>query len=318
MHSIPLARGERGANQSRRVASILLKCRPKQVHHQAADGIGGQHRMSSITATSETKPSETAAKLALVTGASSGLGREFAYALAEQGYNLVISARRRDRLMTLRGEIQDRYGRECQLVMADLATSDGVRNLIAACDVMPQPIDTLISNAGWGQYGNFLEQTPTQIEDLLSVNVVAATLLIRHFAGTMAARGTGRILHVASYAGLQPLPRYSVYSGSKSYGIVLMECLRYELRKSPLKLSVLAPGFMETEFHQVAAHKQTRWMRRLQLDPRRVALAGLAGLDRGKTVITPGLGYKINRLFLRMIPRSWNVALGAAVVKSKG
>lgn len=275
--------------------------------------------MSTTTAASETSPpATTTAKTALVTGASSGLGREFAYALAEQGYNLVISARRRDRLMTLRGEIQDRYGRECQLVMADLATSEGVRNLIAACDAMPQPINTLISNAGWGQYGNFLEQTSTQIEDLLSVNVIAATLLIRHFAGKMAARGEGRILHVASYAGLQPLPRYSVYSGSKSYGIVLLECLRYELRKTPLKLSVLAPGFMETEFHQVAAHKQTRWMRRMQLDPRKVALAGLAGLDRGKTVITPGLGYKINRLFLRMIPRSWNVALGAAVVKSKG
>lgn len=275
--------------------------------------------MSTITAANETSSLATStAKLALVTGASSGLGREFAYALAEQGYNLVISARRRDRLMQLRTEIQDRYGRECQLVMADLATNEGVRNLISACDALPQPIDTLISNAGWGQYGNFLEQTPTQIEDLLSVNVVAATLLIRHFAGSMAARGAGRILHVASYAGLQPLPRYSVYSGSKSFGIVLMECLRYELRKTPLKLSVLAPGFMETEFHQVAAHKQTRWMRRMQLDPRKVALAALAGLDRGKTVITPGWGYKLNKLFLRLIPRSWNVALGAAVVKSKG
>ncbi len=272
--------------------------------------------MSSIS-TNDVLPPETAAKTALVTGASSGLGREFALALAEQGYNLVISARRRERLMELRAEIQVRYNRDCQIVIADLSTPEGVQNLIAACDALPQPIETLISNAGWGQYGSFLEQTPAQIADQLAVNVTAATLLMRYFAERMQARGAGRILHVASYAGLQPLPRYSVYSGSKSYGIVLIECLRYEFRKSPLKISVLAPGFMDTEFHQIAEHRQTSWMKRLTLDPRRVVLSGLRGLERGTTVITPSFIYRLNRLFLRFIPRSWNVALGAAVVKSK-
>jgi len=246
------------------------------------------------------------------------LGTEFARLLAAQGYDLILSARRRERLVQLRGKLQAVAPCDVQLVIADLADPDGAEKLCSAVDALDHPLDLLINNAGFGYYGPFLEQTPHEIDNMLTVNIRSATVLLRHYAAQMAARHSGGILQVSSYAGLQPTPRYSVYSAAKAYGIALIQSLRYEFRKQNVRASVLAPGFMNTEFHAVARHAKTRLMRWLTLDAAAVAAAGLAGVARNRLIITPGWMYKLNNLAASFLPRSVGSSISAAVVKCRG
>ncbi|MDX1963183.1 MAG: SDR family oxidoreductase [Pirellulales bacterium] len=253
---------------------------------------------------------------ALVTGASSGLGVEFARLLVTEGYNIILSARRRERLLQLCGELQQRGPCEVRVIPADLAYEGGSRQLCGAVDALQLPVELLINNAGFGVFGPFLQQSAQQIAEMIAVNVTSATQLARHFAEGMAQRGSGGILQVCSYAGVQPIPRYSVYSACKAYGIALTQGLRYEFRKQGVRASALAPGFMDTEFHEVAQHAKTRWMRMLTLDAKLVARAGLKGLAHNQLLITPGWAYTLNNFAARLLPRSWGAAISARVVKN--
>jgi uncharacterized protein len=254
---------------------------------------------------------------AMVTGASSGLGREFAVQLAQQGYNLVLTARRQSVLDELATELRNSSTIQVAVIPADLTSADQVQQLLSELERRQINIELLISNAGMGHFGPFAEQTTEQIQEMLRLNIEAPTLLLHQLAQKMHAAGRGQILQVSSYAGLQPIPRYSVYSAAKSYAIALIQALRYEYRKSPVKLAVLAPGFMQTGFHEAAGHEHTRWMKMLSLTPASVVTAGLAGLKKGQWLITPGWWYKINNVVARFLPRSLGSAISAAVVKVK-
>jgi uncharacterized protein len=252
---------------------------------------------------------------ALVTGASSGLGTEFARLLAERNYNLVLHGRRRERLEELSGELTRKHGIISHIVTADLAQPNGATELIAAVEIHNLQIEMLINNAGFGVFGPFLEQTEAQIQQMIAVNLASCTTLIRHFSAKMAARKRGSILQVASYAGVQSLPWYSVYSATKAYGIMLIESLRHEFRKLGIKASVIAPGFFDSEFHVTAKHKQNKWMRMLNIPVRKVAEAGLRGVERNKLLITPGWIYRTNNVVARFLPKRWLSAVSAAIIK---
>lgn len=256
-------------------------------------------------------------KLALVTGASSGLGTQFAHVLAEQGYDIIVTARRRERLDLLQSQIAKSHEVQVYPLAADLAQAAGVDSLLRQVADIKRPVHLLVNNAGMGTYGPLLGQRDEQIDEMIQVNLVSLTRLTRHFAETMKGQGSGSILQISSYAGLQPIPRYAVYSATKAYVIAFTQALRYEFRKCGLKTSVCCPGFMATEFHDVAQHRKTRAMRMLTVDARRVAEQAIRGLERGKLVITPGWWYGINNLVLRFLPRSTSAALAAGVVKSK-
>jgi short-subunit dehydrogenase len=259
---------------------------------------------------------------ALITGGSSGLGQEFARLLVSRGYNLVLTARRHDRLVQFREELladshsQNERAIDIRLITTDLATHDGAKNLAAEVDSLNVEIDLLINNAGFGIYGSFLEQNEQAIHDMIAVNALSSTMLLRHFAAKMAKRNRGQILQVSSYAGVQPIPRYSVYSASKAFGIALIQSLRYELRKLGVRASVLVPGFMDTEFHDVANHEKSKWMKMLTISARDVAKAGLKGLDKNQLMITPGWAYRVNNFVTRFLPRGIASAISATVVKS--
>ncbi len=259
---------------------------------------------------------DAARQRALVTGASSGLGVEFARLLAARGINLVISARRRDRLEALAGELRQAHGIEVVVQPADLSTWEGAQQLFDAIQAAGLRIDILINNAGFGYFGPFLEQSLEQINEMIAVNISALTTLTRLFAEIMSRQHYGHILQVSSFAALQPIPRYSIYSAAKEYVITLTQSLRYELRKTNVSISVVAPGFMPTEFHDVAHHKKSFLMKLLTIPSDYVARKAIAGMFKRKMLITPGVVYQINRLLLRLTPRRWASAISAAVVKS--
>jgi uncharacterized protein len=254
---------------------------------------------------------------ALVTGASSGLGVELARVLAKRGVDLVISARRQDRLDTLAADLRTKHGADVIVLPSDLSTASGPQQLFDAAIATGKRIDIVVNNAGFGYFGPFLNQTLAQIDEMLAVDIRALTTLTRLFADTMKQQGGGRFLQVSSFAGLQPIPRYSVYSAAKSYVVILTQALRHELKPASIQLSVVVPGFMPTEFHDVSNHEKTRMMKLLEMPASYVARKAVAGMFRGKMVITPGLFYQLNNLALRLLPRSTASALSSWVVKDK-
>jgi len=253
--------------------------------------------------------------LALVTGASSGIGAELARQLAAKRIDLVLTARRRDRLEALAGELAAQHGVEVTVIESDLNTPDGADRLVEALAARGLVPTMLINNAGFGYYSPLVEQLRDDIEAMLEVNVRAVTILCRRLGQAMAARGHGSILNVASFAALAPIPRYAVYSGAKAYVIAFSQALRHELWASGIKVSVLCPGFTKTEFHDVSRHGKTALMRLTELSVEQVARSGLRGLERGRFLIVPGWWYRLNSLTARLMPRGLMSAISAGIVK---
>jgi uncharacterized protein len=259
---------------------------------------------------------DAARQRALVTGASSGLGVEFARVLAARGIDLVISARRLDRLEALAAELRQTYDIEVVVLPADLSTANGPRQLFDALQAAGSRIDILINNAGFGYFGPFLEQSLAEINEMIAVNVNGLTTLTRLFSEAMNRQGGGHILQVSSFAALQPIPRYSIYSAAKMYVVTLAQSLRHELRKTNVNISVVVPGFMPTEFHDVAHHKKSFLMKLLTVPSNYVARKAINGMFKRKMLITPGAFYWINGCLLRLTPRKLASALSAMVVRS--
>src|SRR5262245_49533253 len=253
--------------------------------------------------------------LALVTGASSGIGAEFARQLAARRIDLILTARRRDRLEALAGELAAQHSIKTSVIENDLNAPDGADRLcdeLAARQLAPT---ILINNAGFGYYSSFVEQPREDVEALLQVNVRALTILCRRLGEEMSKRKHGYILNVSSFAGIAPIPRYSVYSGAKAYVVGCKLRIRHELSRRGVKVSVICPGFTRTEFDEVSRHEKTALMWATELTPLQVARAGLAVLARGKLLIVPGWWYKLNALFVRLLPGSIMSALTARIVK---
>jgi uncharacterized protein len=253
--------------------------------------------------------------LALVTGASSGIGAEFARQLAARGIDLILTARRRDRLEALAGELSALHEIKIAVIENDLNTAAGADRLVDQLAARGLAPTVLINNAGFGYYSPFVEQSREDIEALIEVNVRALTILCHRLGEAMARQHHGYILNVSSFAGIAPIPRYSVYSGAKAYVVAFTQAIRHELVRRGVKVSVLCPGFTRTEFHEVSRHEKTFLMRLTELTPEHVARAGLRGLERGKLLIVPGWWYKLNALGGRLLPRSVVSAMTAWVVK---
>lgn len=255
-------------------------------------------------------------RVALVTGASSGIGAAFARVLAERGWDLVISARRRDRLVRLREEITARYAVRVTAVENDLDTTLGAQRLFDEVQALEPLVSMLINNAGFGTYGPVAEQDLRTIHSMIQVNVTSLTTLARLYAAQMCGQGHGYLLNVASFAAFQPIPHYAVYSGAKAYVVAFSQALRHELRGTGVRVSVLAPGFTATEFHTVARHRRTRLMHLTTLEAQRVAKVGVAGLLQGRPLIIPGWWYRTVAVANRALPRTVASALAAWIVRS--
>jgi len=241
---------------------------------------------------------------ALVTGASSGIGVEFARELSKRGFDLIITARRVERLQQVREAIRRDSPVEVTVLPNDLDAQDGARRLYDQVKALDKPVTLLVNNAGLGNFAPLLRQPPEIIESMIHVNVASLTMLTRLLAADMKQRGRGYILNNASFSAIQPTPHYAVYSGTKAFVLAFSQALSHDLRHSNIKVSALCPGFFRSEFLDHAGQEISFIVKRIMLDPARVARAGIAGVLRGKTVIVPGLIYKSLNVLMRLLPRT--------------
>ncbi|CQR65616.1 SDR family NAD(P)-dependent oxidoreductase [Streptomyces leeuwenhoekii] len=234
---------------------------------------------------------------ALVTGASSGIGREYATRLAERDWNLVLVARRAERLGALAEQLREDSGTGVETLVADLAQpADLVR---VAERVSGSDVDLLVNNAGINGYGPFAEVDPALLGKVLDVNVVALTVLTRAAVPGMLGRGRGAVVNVASLLAFAgdlppgPLPQRAVYAGTKGYAVVFTRTLAAELADTPLRIQVVCPGLTATEFHLATGDAPVSGEARIHdeggMPPADVVAASLAGLEAGEVVCVPGL-----------------------------
>ncbi len=187
-------------------------------------------------------------KTALITGASSGLGEEFARALAERGMHLILVARREERLVDLAGELTERHGVQCSVVAADLSTAGASRGLYEECQKQGLQVDMLVNNAGVGTFGRFEEIAPERDQALIQLNVAAFSDMLHYFIPPMLARSDGAVLNIASSAGFQPTPWFAVYGASKSFALSLSESLWALYRDRGVRVLAVCPGPVATGF----------------------------------------------------------------------
>lgn len=190
---------------------------------------------------------------ALVTGASSGIGREFVRALARHGVNVVLTARRADRLAALATELEETLAVRTRYLALDLGESGAAERLAAA--VSDLEIGILVNNAGFGSIGAFDEQDPARVREMVELSCVAPAVLTRRLLPAMRERGRGAVIVVGSVAGMLPMPFHALYSASKAFDNVLGEALHEELRGTGIDVLALEPGSTETEFQERAGEK---------------------------------------------------------------
>jgi uncharacterized protein len=239
----------------------------------------------------------TGAPVTLITGASAGLGAEFARQCAARGEALALVARRLDRLDALKAEL----GGDIRLFAADLSAPDAAERLIEQLAAAGLEVGTLINNAGFGLAGRFAAQPPERQLAMVDLNMRTLTALCRAVLPAMVARGRGGILNVASTAAFQPGPGMAVYYATKAYVLSLTEALHQELKGKGVHVTALCPGPTATEFFEVA--EVTGLLPRIAVPAAGVVRAGLSGLDRNKAVVVPGLSNKLLAQGHRIAPR---------------
>ena len=251
---------------------------------------------------------------AVVTGASSGLGRGLAAGLADRGMSVVLTGRNGARLKEAADAIR-RASPDVQVetVTADLSTSSGVATLIDR--VGDRSVEVLVNNAGFGSYGPFVEADPDREADEIAVDVSAVVTLARAFLPGMTARGSGGILNVASAIAFQPAPYQAVYAASKAFVLSFSQALWAEARGAGVTVTALCPGPTRTGFVDAlgADVEQTAIYRRLA-DPEPVIEAGLRALDRGRAVVIPGVRNRVLAESGRFMPREWLTLISARLL----
>jgi short-subunit dehydrogenase len=234
--------------------------------------------------------------VALITGASSGIGRELAMIFARQGYDLVVAARRESKLEALAADIAAQEGAACsvQVVGVDLGKAKGPRRLLSEVADRGIEIDVLVNNAGLADSGAFAHMSRARALDIVNLNVRALTELTLGLLPGMVARGHGRVLNVGSIVAFQPVPSMAVYSASKAYVLSLTESLSEELRNTGVTVSALCPGLTSTEMtDDIAVVSEVPEI--FVGEARDVAEQGYRACMRGEVIIIPGL---LNQAFV--------------------
>jgi len=228
---------------------------------------------------------------ALITGASSGLGAEFARQLAPHARSLILVARRVDRLETLKEEL-DRPGLTIHCHAADLADEVQIEALLAALAASGEHVTLLVNNAGVGDHGYFEDSEWPRVEAMLDVNIKALTRLTHAVLPELVRAGRGAILNISSVASLLPLPKMGVYAATKAYVTSFSEALRAELRETGVSVTAVCPGPVDTEFFTVAERAETRDLAPspaiFKVPATEVVAAGLRAVERDRARVIPG------------------------------
>jgi uncharacterized protein len=245
---------------------------------------------------------------ALITGASAGIGREFARKLAGRARSVALVARRRERLEQLRNELLNR-NRNLNVHVYDVDLTDKAQ-VDALIDSLARDkigIDLLINNAGLGALGPFATSDPERIDEIIQVNMSALTLLTRKLLPPMIARKRGAILNVSSSAGFLPIPGFAVYAASKAYVTSFSEAIRSELRGTGVSVCALCPGPVHTEFNDVAqrpGEARDRSPEFVYVPLEQVVRDALAAVEAERPLVIPGFLMKVGMFLVRLTPMS--------------
>jgi hypothetical protein len=248
---------------------------------------------------------------ALLTGASAGIGRDLAFVLAENGHDLLITARDETRLRQLADDLQGRFGVRVEVIPKDLAKPESPQEIFDEISAKQIQIDLLINNAGFGAGGRFDQIPLEKMLQMLQVNVTALTHLTRLFLPAMIQRGSGRVMNVASTAAFVSGPLMAEYYASKAYVLSLSEAIAFELKRTGVTITALCPGPTSTEFQKRAGLEHSALFKHAGMDSMTVARIGYRAMMSGKRIAITGMTNKILTNLNRFMPR----ALIVSVVK---
>ena len=236
---------------------------------------------------------------ALVTGGSSGIGADLARQFHAAGHQVILVARRRDRLENLATEL----GAGTRVLVADLADPGAPARIFAATG----PVDVLVNNAGFGDFAEFSHQDAGRQQAMIMVNIMALTALTQLYLPAMVERGVGRILNVGSIVGFMPCPGIAVYAATKAYVLSFSDALAAELAGSGVTVTCLCPGSTDTEFAEVA-NMRGKLALRMAMSSAAVAKIGAEATLAGTRLVVTGIGNRINSVMVRLVPRGWLLA----------
>ena len=239
----------------------------------------------------------------LITGSSAGIGAALAEVCAEHGHDLILVARRREKLEARAAEIERRFRVKVACVPENLADPQGPRRLFEAVTAQGLEVEHLINNAGVGLYGKFAVTDLDAELKMIQLNGTSVVELTKRFLPAMIQRRSGRILNVASTAAFVPGPWMSIYYATKAFVLSFSEAIDYELKPQGITVTTLCPGPTESEFKVRAGSQRSRLFEAFLMDAPTVARAGYAGMMKGKAVVIPGLRNKLIPVAARFIPR---------------
>lgn len=240
---------------------------------------------------------------ALVTGASSGIGRDIARELAARGCHCILLARRRDRLDELARELTDRYGIEVEVEVCDLVADGVIDELRERLWARRRHVDVLVNNAGMGRHGNFIEQDLDGLLTTMRLNMFALVELTHRFIGDMVERGRGHVLNVASTGGLNPVPSYAVYGATKAFVISMSEAVSLEIGHTGVRITCAIPGPAATEFLELSGQSPTFYHRLSNMSSQDVARDCVNAMVRGRSSVVVGWSNRASMLIARFLPR---------------
>jgi len=244
--------------------------------------------------------------IALVTGASSGIGEALALVCAQHQYDLILVARSQQKLEALATQLSEEYGVEASVKPCDLALPGAVKLLSEELLSEGKQVDILINNAGVLEHGAFVNIAPEDHQSIVQTNVAGLTAMLAHLLPTMVARGSGRILNVASIGAFQPMPSVATYAATKAFVLSLSEALAEEVRGTGVTVTALCPGLTATNMMANAQKKSPALVnipRFVVADAYKVAQKGFSGCLKGKTIVLPGLTYTFIAILSRVTPK---------------
>lgn len=258
--------------------------------------------------------STNARPIALVTGASMGIGRSFALALADRGNDLVLVARDTARLEALAKELGDAYGASAEVLTADLSDSAALAAVEARIADVERPIDLVVNNAGFGTFGEFAELPIEREHQEIELNVVALVRLTHAALGAQVPRGRGGVINVASIAGYQPTPGNATYGATKAFVRSFSQAVHEELKGTGVNCMVLSPGFTRTEFQKNAGFDPGQVPSFIWQEAGTVVQSALRAYDKGRAECVPGALNGVTAVFTDAVPHSVTRRIAGVVV----
>lgn len=255
-------------------------------------------------------------KTALITGASSGIGWELAKLFAQDGYNLVLVARRKPRLEKLAAELSEKYSTTVTVIEKDLASPASPREIFDELRTKSIHIDILVNNAGTQVYGEFHKTDLEKELQLIQVNLVSLTHLTKLAVAEMLKKGDGKILNLGSTGSFAPTPLNAIYCATKAYVLNFSEGIAKDLEGTGITVTTLCPGATRTEFAKKSQIEDVRLFRAMVMDAERVAKTGYHAVMNGKRVVVAGLYNKLMVFSLKFTPR-WLILKLGQILMSK-